>query len=664
MLLFATTFAAYFPVWHGQPIWDDDAHMTRRDLQSFDGLVRIWFEPHATQQYYPVTHSAFWLEQKIFGDATPGYHLLNIFLHVLNALLLLKILRRLQVPGAWLAAAIFALHPVHVESVAWITELKNTLSGVCYLGAALLYLKFDEGRQKKFYAMALLLFAVGLFAKSVIASLPAALLIIFWWKRDRLSWKKDVWPLLPFFVVGLAAGLFTAWVEREMIGAHGSEFDLSFLQRCGIAGRGFWFYLGKLFWPAPLIFIYPRWNINQGVWWPYPVAALLLVAALWFVRRRCRGSLAAVLFFGGTLFPALGFMNVYPFRYSFVADHFQYLASLGIIVLISAGVAISLRNRARAQQLAIRSSCLALLALFTVLIWRQSAIYTDMETLWADTLKKDPTSFLAQNNIGTLLDHRGDLAGAESHFLAALSIYPRYDEALGNLGLVRAKQGRLAEGIDYTRQALAISPEKAAIRIGLADLLCEANEFEQAKLELLKVVEARPEYVRAHLSLAAVFMKLGNQAESIRHEKEAIRLSAGSAPFEACENLAYHLFQQRDFKEAANYYAAAAKLKPGDAKTQLSLGVCMVELKNYQSAIPYFHEALRLDPNNAAAMYELAWILATAPRPEVRDGAEAVRLARRTASAPLRTSGLGAVARIQASSYIAAALFGSRRNAS
>ncbi len=275
LLLVLVTVLAYQPAWNGKPIWDDDAHITKPELRSLGGLARIWMEPGAAQQYYPLVHSFFWVEHRVWGDRTLGYHLINLLLHAGCALLLVKILRRLEVPGAWLAAAIFALHPVEVESAAWIAELKNTLSGVCCLGAALAYLNFDRNRKWTFYAGALGLFMLGLMSKTVIATLPATLLVIFWWQRGRLSWNQDVLPLLPFFAAGIVAGLFTAWMERAFIGAEGSDFNLSAIQRCLIAGRAFWFYLGKLFWPAHLIFIYPRWNVSRAVsarppWIPMP----------------------------------------------------------------------------------------------------------------------------------------------------------------------------------------------------------------------------------------------------------------------------------------------------------------------------------------------------------------------------------------------------------
>ena len=381
LLLVVGTMLAYQPAWDGKPIWDDDAHITNPELVSLNGLARIWTKLGATQQYYPLAHSAFWVEHRLWGDGTLGYHLINILLHAGGALLLLKMLRQLEVSGAWLAAAIFALHPVQVESVAWIAELKNTLSGVCYLGAALVYLSFDRNRRWTSYTGALGLFILGLMSKTVVATLPAALLIIFWWKRGQLSWKKAILPLLPFFAVGIGAGLFTAWMERKFIGAEGSDFNFSLIERCLIAGRAFWFYLGKLFWPVDLIFIYPHWNISQAVWWQYlfPAAALLLLAGFWWLRRWSRGPLAALLFFAGTLFPALGFFNVYPFRYSFVADHFQYLASIGPVVLVASGIATASKILEKRNAILGPVLCGVLLMTLGTLSWRQCGMYADVK---------------------------------------------------------------------------------------------------------------------------------------------------------------------------------------------------------------------------------------------------------------------------------------------
>ncbi len=461
LLLVAAILLFYQPVWHAGFIWDDDAHVTNPQLRSLAGLARIWMQLGATQQYYPLVHSVFWVEHRLWGDWSPGYHLVNILVHAFAALLLVKVLQRLKIPGAWLGAAIFALHPVEVESVAWVSELKNTLSGVFYLGAALAYLEFDQDRRRGGYALALGLFLLGLMSKTVIATLPAALLIVCWWQRGRLSWRRDVLPLIPFFVAGVAAGLFTAWVERQFGGAQGSEYDFSIVERFLIAGRAIWFYLGKLCWPVNLVFIYPRWQVSQAVGWQYlfPAAVALLLGALVWLQRRRRGPLAALLFFVLTLFPALGFFNVYPFRFSFVADHFQYLACIGPIVLAAAGLSTGFNRLEKGRSLWTPALGGILLAILGVLTWQQCRTYANIETLWRTTIARNPSCWMAHNNLGLTLVGQGHWEEAIQHYEQALQLKPDFADALNNMGVVRATQGKLDEAVACYQKALRIHPD-------------------------------------------------------------------------------------------------------------------------------------------------------------------------------------------------------------
>src|SRR5579863_1942336 len=267
---------AYWPALRGGLLWDDSSHLTRPELQSFHGLWRIWFELGATQQYYPLLHSAFWLEHRFWGDAALGYHLTNVALHAASACLVVAIMRRLSLPGAWLAGFVFALHPVCVEAAAWISEQKSTLSGVFCLAALLTYLRFDQTRRKPAYVLATGLFVLALLSKTVTATLPAVLLVVFWWQRGRLAWRRDVLPLLPWLALGTFAGLSTAWIERTLIGARGAAFMLTPALRVLIAGRAIFFYAGKLIWPADLTFSYARWEPDPALWWQwlFPAGAL------------------------------------------------------------------------------------------------------------------------------------------------------------------------------------------------------------------------------------------------------------------------------------------------------------------------------------------------------------------------------------------------------
>jgi protein O-mannosyl-transferase len=547
----------YQPAWHGGQIWDDDQHITRPELQSIEGLYRTWFEVGATLQYYPVVHTAFWIEHKLWGDTPLGYHLVNILLHVTAAILVALILRRLKVPGALLAAAIFALHPVCVESVAWMTEQKNTLSGVFYLSALLAYLKFDESRRTDRYAGALGLFVLATLSKTAAATLPGALLVIFWWQRGRLSWKQDVRPLVPFFVLGLGSGLITIWWELKLNQCTGPEFAFTFLDRLLIAGRATWFYLAKLFWPTNLTFIYPRWQIDSSAWWQYlfPLAAAAMLAVAWAIRRKTRAPLAALLFFGGTLLPVFGFFNLLTFLYSFVADHYQYLASLGIIALATA-TATTLFERFFAARTTAEpwcrpvgmAACLMLLTVLGTLTWRQSQIYADALTLYQATADRNPDCWLAENNLGNILSSQEQLDEAMVHYRKALDLRPNLAEARINLAISFEKLKRPEEAIAECRKALGLK----SLPVGAS---FAANVY---------------------FTLGNTLVRLGKPDESIGPYRDAVKTSPGHAM--ARYNLAIALFRRGERRDAIAQLDEGAWILATSPSDSVRNGVAAIEL--------------------------------------------------------------------------------------
>ena len=524
LLLFFIMLTIYYPALNGAPLWDDDHHMTRPELCSLNGLWHIWTQLGATQQYYPLVHSVFWLEYHLWGDSTLGYHLLNIFLHVLSSVLLFRILQFLKIPSAWLASFIFAIHPLQVETVAWITELKNTLSGVFFLSAALFYLKFDGERTRKFYIIAICLFILGLMSKSVIATLPVPLLAIIWWKRGEIDWKKDLVPLLPFFMIGIVYGLFTTWVEHKfIIGNESSQFTSTIIERCLIAGRATWFYLSKIVLPVDLIFIYPHWNINQAVWWQYlfPAATLLIAAIFWSVRKRSRAPLAIFVCFTGTLFPALGFFNVYSFQFSYVADHFQYLSCIGPITMASALVNQVTENK---RKLRVALSGILLLTL-GFLTWKQSMTYADPETLYRSTIQKNPQCWMAYNNLGIVLSKKGLTDEAIADYRKALQLKPDYDIGINNLGTLLAKTGQIREAIEHYEKALLINPKNAQIYYSLGILFLKMGQTNDAIADFQKALEIDPKYIDAHNNLGIVLAESGRMDEGIEQFQLAFKIN-------------------------------------------------------------------------------------------------------------------------------------------
>ena len=626
--LLLATFAAYQPAWHGGMLWDDDKHVTSAELRSVQGLARIWFDLGATQQYYPVVHSAFWIQHRLWGDATLGYHLVNILLHVISAWLLLIILRRLKVPGAVLAAAIFALHPVQVESVAWITELKNTLSGVFYLASALAYLRFDQDRARRFYALSVGLFVFALLTKSVTATLPGALLVVLWWQRGRLTWRHDIVPTIPLFAMGATAGLFTAWVERTIVGAGGGEFQYTLVERGLIAGRAIWFYLGTLCWPSNLIFIYPRWQISQSAapQYVYPLGVAVLLVGCWLLRTRSRAPLAALLVFGGTLFPVLGFFNVFPFRFSFVADHFQYLASIPVIVLFSAGAARLARHWfPRGQWWMALGATLAVAGVLGALTWNQSHQYADVITLYRATLQANPSSWLVRSNLGALL-RESNPDEALVQLSEAVRLKPDLAEAHFDLGNLLKQTGRLDEAVGHYHEAIRLMPNLALAHYNLANTLSQMGRLDEANVSFAEAIRLAPNYALAHSSLGRLLLMMGRPEEALREAQTAVRLQPDLAVVRY--DLAGVLQSQGRFDEALAQYNEALRLRPDEAEIHNDMASALQQMGRFDEARAHYQEATRLSPDVAMVHSGLGSLLQVMGRLDeaARECETAVRL--------------------------------------
>jgi len=592
-LIFVAVIIAYLPALSGGFLWDDSGHVTRPDLRSLRGLARIWFEFGATQQYYPVLHSAFWLEHLIWGDSTFGYHLINVLLHASAACLFGAVLRRLAVPGAWIAALLFALHPVCVESVAWISEQKNTLSLVFYLGAALAYLRFTKQRQISVYLVATGLFVLALLTKTVTASLPAALLVVFWWQHGRLEWRRDVRPLLPWFALGILSGLITAYFERELIGAQGADFDLGLVQRCLLAGRVFWFYLSKLVWPADLAFIYPRWTVDASVWWQwlFLVATLALLAGLLWWRRRQRGPLAVALLFAGSLFPVLGFVNVFPFLFSYVADHFQYLASLSIFALVAV---LLQKGLSKLPRWAGHCAVVGLLGVFGALTWAQCGMYRDVFTLYETTLAKNPDCWMAHNNLAIALADSGRVEEAIPHLESAIRLKPDFAPAENNLGYDLTLLDRPAEAVPHLERALELHPDYPAAERNLGVALASTGKNAEAILHFEKALQLKPDYAEAELNLGVALMLTNRFPEAVPHFDKAVALNPES--LEIRDTYGRALLHARRFDAAVIHLEKAVNLAPNQAETQMNLALALRELGRTEEASRHYLEAVRLDP--------------------------------------------------------------------
>ena len=371
--------AVYLPALAGGFVWDDWIFVTEPLIRRWDGIISIWFSPtdiRGEHHYWPVVYSTFWLEHKLWGFHATGYHAVNLLLHALNTLLVWRLLLRLEVPGAWFAGAVFAAHPVHVESVAWIIERKDLLSAFFYLCAVHTWLRYTESLAKRQLVLCLALFAVALLSKSIAVTLPAALLLLTWWRTGNITWR-DVYRLLPLFA--LAAGITTAdvlfyWTQSSL------RFDYSAVERLLIAARALWLYAGQLAWPVSLPIFYSRWHVSacDPAGWVAVTAVCALVAALWFGRRRLgRGPFAAIAFFIVTLSPVLGFLDYSFMGISFLADRFQYLASIGPTALVTGGTSVYAARLHWKARLVVVGVVLGSLVALSMLTWRQTGVYSD-----------------------------------------------------------------------------------------------------------------------------------------------------------------------------------------------------------------------------------------------------------------------------------------------
>ncbi len=637
-VLLAASLTCYWPTAHAEFVFDDHYLVIDNPcITANDGLYRVWLT-NKNYEYLPLTYSGFWLEHRLWGTNPLGYHLVSVVLHAINAFLLWLLLRQLSIPGAWLGAMLFAVHPVATSSVAWISEQKNLWGLLFALVSSLMYLRFEASGCRRWYVLSVICFMAALLGKTSVVMMPC-LILAYEWRRAGTLRMKDVGRVAPFFLASLILGLVTVWfqVHRGIAGEHIPIGN--FLERLVAAGYVARFYLGKALAPLNLSMIYPRWDYVQMTW--LPGAALVgLFALLWRYRRGWEWSQACWLALGCyvlILTPVLGFVPMAFMRFSLVADHLQYPALPALTALVGAMTAWAI-SRHRAVVIAAGTA----IATLIFLTMQQAGTYRDDETLWRETIRMNPEAWVAHINLGSALADRGQVDDAVAHFQKVLQIKPdsvdahnnlglalagrgQIDEAIAhyqkafqiksnsvdahnNLGLALAGRGQVDEAIAHYRKALQIKPDSAKTHNNLGEVLSAHGQVDEAIAHYLKALEINPDYVDAHNNLGNAFDSRGQVAEAISHYRKALQINPDNV--DAHYNLGNALASGRQVDEAIAHYRKALEIKPDHVEAHTNLGVVLAHRGQFDDAIAHYRKALEVAPDYLLAHYNLGSALA------------------------------------------------------
>jgi len=610
-LIVLLTIVAYLPAFRAGFILDDDTLILNNRLMTVpDGLYRIWCttEPF---DYWPLTSTTWWVEWRLWGRNPQGYHVVNVILHALSAVIWWRVLARMKIPASWLAAAVFAVHPVNMESVVWIAERKNTLAMSFFAWTLLGWLKFEVTGHRRWWWIALGMFGLALLSKAAVVTLPLVLLGIAWWRRSKVG-VPDVLRSLPFFVLAGLLGGVTVWFQNHRAIAADIVRNDSFGSRLAGAGCALWFYLYKALLPLNLCFAYRRWQIDPGNLLFYAPLLLWIVGLVlcWRCRHRWgRPCLLGLGFYTLMLLPALGFFNVYFMRYSLVADRWQYYSIIGLIALVIGGAATIAQHVGPRIRVVGKLTAAALLLVLGCLTWKQTHVYRDSETLWTDTLTKNPESCLAQNNLGVILRTRGKLIEAQEHYEQAIRIAPDYLEAHNNLGNVLLQSGKVPAAIDEFERALQINSNQAETHYNLGNALLQLGKLTNAIAEYQTALRIRPDYAEAHNNLGNALLQSDKVTEAIPQFEQALRLRPDlvQAPF----NLGVAFATQGRLEEALKQYRKAIQIKPDYADAYGNLADLLSAEGRLDEAIENYQRAVALSPNSADAHYRLGIALET-----------------------------------------------------
>ncbi len=605
-LLALLTFAAYLPALKAGFVWDDAAVTDNPLLRTSNGLWRIWSNPSANLNeghYWPMVYSSFWMEYHLWGLHPVGYHLVNVLLHIVNVLLIWALLIRLKFPGAWLASALFGIHPVHVESVAWIIERKDVLSAAFGLLSALTLMQTINFQRRIQVAFSIGFFVLALLSKSAVVGLPLVLTLWIWqadvYHNAETEKLRRYAPLVPYFVVALAITSFDLWFMHHRESRVEFHYGLSWLNRLVVAGRALWFYLFKLLWPFNLMAVYPRWAKSDlgpaGVGFPLSIAFGIAICLL-AKRSSCKVAALAIALFALMLGPVLGLIDHDFMIYSFVADRFQYLASAVPLAAFAAVIDPVIKNLSRfTLRLIFSGLFLSLIGLS----WRQALTYDDSESLFRHNIELNPQSWIAHNNLAESLLEKGRIDEAIQQYRKAVAIKPDFADGYYNLGVAMVQKGKRDEAKRYYNEALRLKPQYVAALHDLGILAMEEGNVNQARAEFEKAIGLNPRYENAHIGLGAVLLRLRTIEGAIEEFETALRINPSSA--KAYNNLGLAFSQQGNRDKAIEAFRNSVSINPLQSEAYNNLGTELASAGRTDEAIDCFERALGITPNYAEA---------------------------------------------------------------
>jgi tetratricopeptide (TPR) repeat protein len=618
LVIAAAVLWIYWPALHGGWLWDDNDDITNNTItQSPTGLWSIWFAPDSQFDYYPIKSSVQWLQWQLWGMDTLGYHLTNVLLHIVGALLVWRLLGKFRLRLAWLGGLIFAIHPVQVESVAWIVELKNTLSLPPFLLATCAYIDYEERGKSRDYFWAWGLFLVAMLCKPAMVMFPVVILLYVWWRRGRIGWS-DLKASAPFFLISLALGLLTVWCQL-----HNKNMDPDMaltsvggiFSRVACAGLSLSFYFSKCFLPVELMTIYPKWVVDPPAAWQF-LPWLVLGGMVWWLWTKRHGWGRHALLGGGffllTLAPFLGFNVISYMAFTWVMDHFLYIPIIGLIGLVVAAlgqIENQLPATVRFYGIGLVTLVLALLAFAS---HGYAALYLNSETLWTYELRHNSEAYPAHNNLGSILLQTGRIPEAIEQYEQTFRIKPDYAVAYYNLGNALLKEGRVPEAIAQYEHALQIAPDDAVAHNNLGGALLQIGRVPEATEQFEQAVQLKPDYAPAHNNLGSALQQTGRLPEAIAQYEQAVQLKPDYA--QARYNLGTILIQTGRAPEAIEQLQQALRIKPGYAEAHGNLGYALQLTGHLPEAIDQYEQALTINPDYAEAHDNLGLALSQTGR--------------------------------------------------